>query len=292
MFDAVLPLLIAVLFAVAAVLFTMAANRVHREVPGESRQYMDPLSLGLRLIWPLVNLVAHHIGERLSVEYLERVRGSLLRSGLSYLMSPEQFFGLQFVIALSFGVLSWLLLGLVQVEAGMTPLLLALLGFALPMISVKDRRKRRETEIVKALSNYLDFITMAVEAGLNLNGALLQAIDKGPEGPFKVELHRVMRDIKAGMARTDALRAMSERLEIREISILVSALTQAERSGASVGDTLRIQADQRRVERFQRAEKLAMEAPVKLIFPLVAFIFPTTFVILGFPILMKFIYEL
>lgn len=292
MFDELLPVLITTLFAVAAILFAIAANRVHEEVPDESRQYMDPLSLGLRLIWPLVNLVAHYIGERLSVEYLERIRSSLLRSGLSYLMSPEQFFGLQVVGALFFGILSWLLLDLAEVESGMVPFLLALLGFILPMISVKDRRKRREMAIVKALSNYLDFITMAVEAGLNLNGALLQAIDKGPEGPFKVELHRVMRDIKAGMARIDALRAMSERLDIREISILVSALTQAERSGASVGETLRIQADQRRVERFQRAEKLAMEAPVKLIFPLVAFIFPTTFVILGFPILMKFLYEL
>jgi len=84
---------------------------------------------------------------------------------------------------------------------------------------------------------------------------------------------------------------MAERLDSREIHSFTSALAQAERTGASLGQTLRIQADQRRTERFQRAEKLALEAPVKLVFPLVAFIFPTTFIVLGFPIVMKFLYE-
>ena len=84
---------------------------------------------------------------------------------------------------------------------------------------------------------------------------------------------------------------MSERLEMREVTSVVAAIAQSERSGGSVGNTLRIQAEQQRVERFQRAEKLAMEAPVKLIFPLVAFIFPTTFIVLGFPIAMKLLHS-
>lgn len=85
---------------------------------------------------------------------------------------------------------------------------------------------------------------------------------------------------------------MADRLQITEVNSLVSALAQAEKTGASLGSTLRIQADQRRVERFQRAEKKALEAPVKLVFPLIVFIFPVTFMILAFPIAMKFMYEL
>ena len=112
----------------------------------------------------------------------------------------------------------------------------------------------------------------------------MQAVDKGPEGPLNVEVQKVLRDIKAGSGRIVALRNMSNRLEIKEISSLVSSLAQAEKSGSSIGETLRIQSDQRRVERFQRAEKLAMQAPVKLVGPLVLFIFPTTFIILFFPI--------
>jgi tight adherence protein C len=127
---------------------------------------------------------------------------------------------------------------------------------------------------------------------MNLSGAITQAVEKGPKGILNWELQRVIRDMKAGMSRLEALRAMAERLDIKELTTFVSSVAQSEKTGSSIGDTLRIQADQRRIERFQRAEKLAMEAPVKLIFPLVAFIFPMTFLIIGFPIAMKFMYEI
>ena len=84
---------------------------------------------------------------------------------------------------------------------------------------------------------------------------------------------------------------MAERLDIHEVTSFVSAVVQAEKMGSSLASVLRIQAEQRRTERFQRAEKKAMEAPVKLIGPLVIFIFPTTFMVLAFPILMKFLHE-
>ena len=98
------------------------------------------------------------------------------------------------------------------------------------------------------------------------------------------------RDVKAGAGRVEALQAMSERLDIREVTTLVNAIAMAERTGARIGQALRTQADQRLEDRIQRAEKLAMEAPVKLIFPLVAFIFPCTFIVLGFPLAMKVIH--
>jgi tight adherence protein C len=130
---------------------------------------------------------------------------------------------------------------------------------------------------------------MAVEAGLNLTGALQQAMQKGPKGPLRNEFGVVLRDLRAGITRADALRRMVDRLQVNDITGFVNAMIQAERMGASLAATLRLQSEQRRNERFQRAEKMAMQAPVKLIFPLIVFIFPVTFIVLGFPIVMKFL---
>ncbi len=292
MFETLIPWLVPGMAVVAAICLVVGLNSLFQEVPETDRRYMDPLPGALRLVWPVVDFIASHLGERLPVEWLEKIRANLNRSGLTYLMTPEQFFGLLVTSAVVFTGLTHISLVMLGSSSPALLLFMFCLGFFFPFISLNDRKKKREKAIVRSLSIYLDFITMAVEAGLNLNGALLQAVEKGPDGPLKVELHRVLRDIKAGMTRSDALRLFSDRLQIREITTLVSSLIQSEKTGSSVGKTLRIQAEQRRVERFQRAEKQALEAPVKLIFPLVAFIFPTTFIILGFPIAMKFIYEL
>ena len=95
--------------------------------------------------------------------------------------------------------------------------------------------------------------------------------------------------MRAGKARIDALRDFSARLDFTPITSFVSALVQGEKTGSSLGPILRAQAEQRRTERFLRAEKLAMEAPVKMLGPLIFFIFPCTFIVIGFPIAMKFL---
>jgi tight adherence protein C len=116
-----------------------------------------------------------------------------------------------------------------------------------------------------------------------------QAVAKGPKGALRDEFMRVLRDIRAGKPRAEALRAKATRLNEPSINSFVTAVVQAESLGMSLGPVLRAQADQRRTERFLRAEKLAMEAPVKMLFPLIAFIFPCTFIVIGFPIVMKFL---
>jgi tight adherence protein C len=103
------------------------------------------------------------------------------------------------------------------------------------------------------------------------------------------EFQRVLRDIRAGKARAASLRAMADRLNQPGINSFCTTVIQAESMGMSLGPVLRTQADQRRIERFLRAEKLAMQAPVKMLFPLLAFIFPCTFIVLLFPLAMKFV---
>ena len=109
-----------------------------------------------------------------------------------------------------------------------------------------------------------------------------------PPGALKDEFARLLRDVRTGKPRAEALRELAQRMNLPAVSNFVATLIQAEATGMSLGPILRAQAEQRRVERFARAEKLAMEAPVKLLFPLIAFIFPCVFAILMFPIVMKF----
>jgi len=277
---------------VAAAALAFAALQIVSRVERRERQYMDPLPGRIRTIWPLVMFCQHYASRFLGVETLERYRRQLLRAGLSYLYTPEEFFALKIASALLVSLVAMLMLLLAHVPVFPNVLAAALLGFLMPSMTLSEQRKKREREIIKMLPVYLDFMTMAVEAGLSFGAALAQSINNGPTGPFRYELERVSRDVKAGATRMDAMQAMAERLDIKEVTTLVTAIIQSEKTGGSIGATLRTQADQRRVERFLRAEKLAMEAPVKLIFPLVAFIFPTTFIVLGFPIAMKFLHTL
>tara|TARA_R110000851_G_scaffold161068_2_gene304653 strand:- start:61539 stop:62402 length:864 start_codon:yes stop_codon:yes gene_type:complete len=284
--------LIVASYTIAIIFLAVSCIRIYRKVPNDNREFMDPLSSGLKLIWPLVKILAFYISENLSVDYLERVSKKLQISGLSYIMTAEQYFAIRILSTLfSLGLTIFCGLLLESLEANYL-IFSAMFGYFLPVLTLNDLRKKRQGQIVKSLPVYLDYLTMAIEAGLNMTGALSQAVDRGPEGPLRIELEKVIRDMRAGMSRAQSFRNMADRVQITEVNSLVSALAQAERTGASLGKTLRIQSDQRRVERFQRAEKKALEAPVKLVFPLVIFIFPVTFMILAFPIAMKFMYEL
>ncbi|MBE3674058.1 type II secretion system F family protein [Pseudoalteromonas distincta] len=273
-------------------LFLYSAYKIKKSIPSDSRDFMDPLPPSLKLIWPFVKLVAYYLGERLSIEYLEKIGKKLQISGVSYILTPEEYFGVRIISSIACTLFMLLVCTLLESMEIMYLLYSALFGYFLPLLTLNDLKKKRQLAIVKSLPVYLDFITMSVEAGLNLTGGLSQAVDKGPEGPLKVEFGKVLRDLRAGVNKIDAFRAMADRVQTSEVNSLVSSLAQAERTGASLGATLKVQSDQRRVERFQRAEKKALEAPVKLVFPLIMFIFPVTFMILFFPIVMKFMYDL
>ena len=152
-------------------------------------------------------------------------------------------------------------------------------------------RAKRLRRISRALPFYLDIVTLSVESGTNLTGALSHAVAKGPAGPLQAELERVLSDVRAGRTRAEALRALADRIDLPAIASWVAALVSAERQGSSLGPILRAQAEQRRQERFQLAEKLAMRAPVKMLFPLLVFIFPCTFVLLLFPVAVRLLEE-
>lgn len=258
-------------------------------LPEENRAYMDPVPGWVRPIWPLVRLVSHFACSSLPPQVMDRLDLKLQKTGALYVLTAEDFLALCITLAVLFPLAA--ALPMLTGESGIIwPVLLVMLlmGAALPVMWISDTHKRRDRDIIRNLPVFLEYLTMCVDAGLNFLGALQQAVDKGPDGAMKNEFRIVLRDIRSGLPRAEALQRMEQRVNLKDLTTFVRSVIQAEKMGSSLRNTLKIQAEQRLEERFQRAEKTAMQAPVKLIIPLIMFIFPLTFVILLFPIVVKF----
>lgn len=286
-----IPVLAALGFGFSAAALAWWFGSILDAVPPEDRSYRDRPPNAFRLVWWPIRWISHYLGPALSVSYRDRLLGRLRLAGLDYALAPEQFLAGRLIAATVSALLIWFVLSSFNRDLGWWPLLAATAGYAFPAIWLRDQIAVRRRQTLKTLPFLLDIITLCVEAGLNLTGAITQAVAKGPAGALRDELSRVLRDVRAGRPRIDALRALADRMDEPSITNLVSALIQAENMGMNLGPILRAQSEQRRAERFARAEKLAMEAPVKMLFPLIAFIFPCTFVVLGFPIAMKFLHQ-
>jgi len=269
------------------------------QIPVEDRQYKDTPPVGFKLAWWPIQWLAHTIDSFLPENTQTRHQTKLRKAGLDYSLTPSQFMAGQLfcscVVSLFFywGIATFDLpkSGAQGVRLSTYTQLLLLggaMGYFYPVLWLRDKMALRRKELLRALPFFLDIITLCVEAGLNVQGAITQAVNKGPKGVMRDEFQRVLRDIRAGKSRAESMRALVERADESSVTSFCTAVIQAESMGMSLGPLLRAQADQRRVERFLRAEKLAMEAPVKMLFPLIAFIFPCTFIVLFFPIVMKF----
>jgi tight adherence protein C len=260
-------------------------------VPVENRDYLDPPPPYWRWIGWLAHPVAAWVGPFLPVLLRRRLVLALRRAGLEYALTVDQFLAGQIVGGAGAAMA---LLGLTWPLGSLHPawlLAAAVVGGYLPLSWLRDRTASRSRRIARTLPFYLDVITLAIEGGSNMTGAIQHAADKGPQGPLSEELQRVLRDIRAGRTRADALRSLAERLRMPAVSQWVAAVLAAERQGSSLGPILRAQAEQRRMERFLRAEAMALKAPVKMLFPLMTCIFPCTFVIVFFPVVVRLVHE-
>lgn len=159
--------------------------------------------------------------------------------------------------------------------------LFVIIGWIFPRMWLSGRVKARQKTVVKALPDALDLVTTCVEAGLGLDAALARVAEKS-QGPLASELQHMLRDVAMGKLRKDALTEMADRIGVEELSNFINSIIQAEQLGVGIAQVLRVQSDQMRTRRRQRAEKAAHEAPIKMIFPLVLLIFPAFLaVILG-----------
>ncbi len=153
-----------------------------------------------------------------------------------------------------------------------------------PVLWMRTRRKKRLVQIGRGLPFFLDMVALGLDSGLNLQTGIQLALDHLEPGPLKEEWAQTLFDIRSGHSRAEALRQMSRRVELQAIRQLVIALIQGESMGLSLSRTVGEYARQQRQARLLHAEKLALQAPIKMLFPLAFCIFPCTFIVLGFPV--------
>lgn len=156
----------------------------------------------------------------------------------------------------------------------------------LPMLLLNHKIAGRKKSIQKDLADVLDLLTVSVEAGLGFDGALTKLAEK-MKGALVDEFNRVLQEIRMGIPRRDALVAMGIRCDVPDLSLFTTSLVQADQLGVSIGNVLRVQSASMREKRRQRAEERAMKAPIKMLLPLVLFIFPSLFVVLLGPALIQ-----
>jgi tight adherence protein C len=155
-------------------------------------------------------------------------------------------------------------------------------GFFLPHLMLSSRITARQNEIRKAMPDALDLLTICVEAGLGFDAAMSKVSEKW-DNQLALAFARTIREIQLGKVRRDALRDMSDRLGLAEVTSFVAAIIQSEQLGVSMAKILRIQSDQMRIKRRQHAEELAHQAPVKMVIPMAFLMFPTIMIIVLTP---------
>lgn len=155
----------------------------------------------------------------------------------------------------------------------------SVVGFFIPQLLLQSKINSRQDEIRKAMPDALDLLTICVQAGLGFDAAMAKVADKWDD-ELADEFTKVLREIRLGKVRREALRNMSDRIGISEITSFVAAIIQSEQLGVSMSKVLRIQSDQMRTRRRQIAEEKAQQAPVKMLFPMALLIFPSLLIIL------------
>jgi tight adherence protein C len=164
--------------------------------------------------------------------------------------------------------------------------MLGAVGYIAPAIVVSQRAKRRQSAIVRQLPDALDLLAVSVEAGLGFDGAVAK-LTQYMSGPLPEEFELALGEMRIGESRSDALKKLAQRAGTPEVSSFVRSIVQADQLGTSLGRILRVQSTDTRLKRQAIAEERAMKAPIKMLFPTVAFIFPAMFIVILGPALLS-----
>lgn len=213
--------------------------------------------------------------------YIQRILGLTVQSP----QAIDHFFAKQcagVMLCLGFGGLGTLLNQ--QWSYGVIGVVLAMAVFLLPLLRAHQQRNQSKKHMQRDFPFMLDLICLGIEAGHGVQQALVMCSAELPEGALKKQLLLVQESMRAGLTREQAFKAFTDRVALAEAHAFVAALQQSIELGGRLAPVLKQQAQQRRQERFLRAEKQALEAPVKMLFPLVVCIFPCTFLVIAYPL--------
>lgn len=235
-----------------------------------------------RLFMPLVPNMMTIVRSESMQTTVQKADERLVMGGYDTTMTGEQFVAVRLLMVFFGGLFFVLFLLAGRTMSGLLILLCMLLY---PNAWLNSLVAKRHLEILKALPNVLDLLTLSVEAGRDFLTALRDVVGRRKRDALNEELRRTLHEIQLGKSRQVALKEMAQRVRQPELTTVLHSIVQADELGVSIGQLLRVQGDQLRAKRFSLAEKLANEAPVKILFPIVVFIFPCVFLVLMGPLI-------
>jgi tight adherence protein C len=245
-----------------------------------------------RIIQPIIEKFSELITKITPAEVTKETKRKIQQSGLR--INPSTFVTMQIMLAVGLpGMMS--AVGVMSKAGGLKGVGIlvfsGLIGYFMPDMWLKGRVGARKSEIQRKLPDALDLLTVSVEAGLGFDMALSKVVEK-MKGPLAEEFGRVLHEVRMGKPRRDAMKAMATRIDSPDVSQFISALVQADKLGVSIANVLRVQSDQMRLRRKQRAEETAMKAPLKMSFVLVFFVLPALMIVLLGPAVLSVIEQL
>ena len=293
-----IPVILSWTAAAALLVFYAAsiASEITYVTLADGRKTERKIPLVFRFLLPFVPNLSRIVNRPAFAKSRDAAEQMIVASGMEGLLSGAEFVALKILVPLVCGTvwaLAVLAPGMLKPDYFFSgnSMLLVMLGFlyfyAYPLMWLRTTLKKRHFAIMRALPFVLDLLTLSVEAGMDFMGALQRNCNRRRLDPLNEELIRMTREVQMGVSRRVALRNMAERSRQIDLKAVSFALIQADELGVPIGPILRIQSEQLRARRFDRAERLANEAPVKMLGPLLLCIFPAVLIVLLAPILLE-----
>ncbi|MFC2029564.1 type II secretion system F family protein [Chloroflexota bacterium] len=247
------------------------------------------LPFSVRVLKPLLMRLLNVLGRLVPKRNMERTAVIMQQAGEPGGLTVLDFYGLRMLFAIVVGIGCYVVMSrsFPFAEAARNALVGCLFGYFLPSMWLSRRAKGRQHQIVRAMPDALDMLTIGVEAGLAFESALLVVGQKW-DNALTREFARSVAEMRVGIPRDEALQRMAERVGVQELTTFVAILVQSSQLGVSISEVLHTQAAEMRLRRRQRAEELARQAGIKMIFPLTFLIFPAMLVVILGPSLPAF----
>lgn len=242
-----------------------------------------------RVIRPLFTMISEVLARFMPVKKRDKLQQALQYAGTPGNLQPHEFQVIQYVMIIVLTLFGWL----AAFTAGKGVFIQILFAFGggftahlMCKFFLTMRIRKRQVAIQKELPDILDLLTVSIDAGLGFDAALFRVVEKF-EGKLSDELRTTLQEIQMGKSRREALRDLGQRTGVDDLLTFVGSMIQADQLGVSISKVIRTQAEQVRLKRRQRIEEKAMKAPVKMLIPLIFFIFPTIFIVLLGPAMLK-----
>jgi tight adherence protein C len=233
-----------------------------------------------RVILPIMQAIAKFTTQFTPQQTLEKTQQLLNVAGNPNGLTPGVFWAMRFGALIGLGIIFLILMaprGAIYTIGG--GLFGAVFGYLMPQLWLQSKVRRRQEGIIKALPDALDLMSICVEAGLGFDQAMGKVHEKWIN-ELALSFGRVLREIQLGKTRREALKSMDESMNVADVTTFVSAIIQADQLGVSISKVLKIQSEQMRIKRRQRAQEKAQQAPIKMMIPMVLLIFPSIWLVL------------